>query len=86
MTGICLGGVLGCLSDSGYCLVWYGVNLFDKSPILIILISCTFSPSGHFKAISYKSSDARWRVKEVEYSKNLFTPMILIFSDSDFHL
>ena len=24
MAGICLGGVLGCLSDSGYSLVWGG--------------------------------------------------------------
>ena len=34
----------------------------------------------------FKFSDPRWRVKEVEYSKNLFTPMILIYSDSEFHL
>ena len=33
-----------------------------------------------------KKSDPRWRVKEVEYSKNLITPMILIYSDSEFHL
>ena len=34
----------------------------------------------------FKISDPRWRVKEVEFSKNLFTSMILIYSDSDFHL
>ena len=34
----------------------------------------------------FKFSDPRWRVKEVEFSKNLFTSMILIYSDSDFHL
>ena len=34
----------------------------------------------------FKFSDPRWRVKEVEFLKNLFTSMILIYSDSDFHL
>ena len=41
----CLGGVLGCLSDSGYCLGWggwgrgYDVKLIDENLIRVILIS-----------------------------------------------
>ena len=31
------------------------------------------------------SDPRRWRVKEVEFSKNLFTSIILIYSDSEFH-
>ena len=34
----------------------------------------------------FKFSDPRWRVKELKFSKNLFISVILIYSDSDFHL
>ena len=34
----------------------------------------------------FKFSDPWWRVKEAEFSKNLFISVILIYSDSDFHL
>ena len=80
----------GCLNDSGHCLRGYGVDLFDKNQIWIIFNQLRhFLPVGIFQRFltkHNKNSDPRWRVKEVEYSKNLFTPMILIYSDSEFHL
>ena len=33
-----------------------------------------------------KFLDSRWRVKEMEFLKNLFISVILIYSDSEFHL
>ena len=72
----------GCLNDSGHCLGGYGVDSFDKNLIWIILSSCIiFSLTKQ-----NQNSDPQWRVKEVDYSKNIITPMILIYSDSDFHL
>ena len=40
MSGRCLGGAWGCLSDFGYCVGRYGVDPLDKSPLWIIPISC----------------------------------------------
>ena len=40
VSGKCLGGVWGCLSDSGYCQGGYGVDWFDESPIWMIFVSC----------------------------------------------
>ena len=51
MTGICLGGVLGCLSDSEHCLGWGGVwgvdivKSIDKNPIRVMSSAGSFSPS-----------------------------------------
>ena len=34
----------------------------------------------------FKFLGPRWRVEGMEYSTNVFTPMILVYSDGDFHM
>ena len=78
------------LNYSGHCLEGCGVDSFDKKSDLDHFNQLHhFLPVAIFQRFLIKqnqNSDPRWRVKELEYSKNLITPMILIYSDSDFHL